>query len=420
MTHSSRPETCSRPDCPAPIVDWCGEAGTCLLGHSTMLSELLVNTAGPAAVHPPAMPAFTNPGAVAGAPRPLKQIPEPVCRRASSIPAARVQWLWPGRIPFGKITVLDGDPDKGKSFLTLDIAARFTRGDAMPCEDEATCDAGDVVLLSNEDDPADTIIPRLQALGADLERVHIMDTIIDPVTGQEVPIAFPGHGAALAGAIDRRKARIVIIDPVMAFMDQSVNTHGDQSVRRALNPLRQIAQQTGCAIVLVRHLNKAQGLSAMHRGGGSVAFVGAARSALAVAAHPVDPDRRLLAPVKCNLSRRPDTLVYSIEGDPPTVLWHGRADLSADTLLGALTPPGAPVHDIDRAVEWLRDALAEGPRDARDLYKQAHAEGIADQTLKRARVQLGASAAKQGFGKDGRWVWHPPAAPAEPSQPHLN
>jgi hypothetical protein len=326
-------------------------------------------------------------------------------RRARDITPVRIAWLWRGRIPLGKITILDGDPGLGKSLLTIDIAARLSTGRSMPCDDAPAEPPADVVILNNEDDPGDTIRPRLEAAGADLARVHIIEHVTDADAGADHAFTLPVHTAALAALVHRTGARLVVIDPLMSALDTSVNTYRDQAVRRALLPLQEMARFERCAVLLVRHLNKAAGLSALYRGGGTIGFIGAARAGLLVAPDPVEPDRRLLAPVKYNLAARPATIAYAVAGEPPTVSWLGPADLTADDLLGATAAPRSEQSEAHRAARWLRDRLAEGPRTAADLIDEAHDEGIARSTLHRARRAIGAIATREGFGAAGRWIW---------------
>jgi hypothetical protein len=231
-----------------------------------------------------------------------------------------VRWLWPGRIPRGKVTVLDGDPGTGKSTLTLTIAAKVTTGSPFP--DGARPERGDVILLSAEDDIGDTIRPRLEAAGADLARCWVLPDVHPEVEpGKELkepppprPPELPADLPLLENLVKSKVAALVIIDPIAAFLSGAVDMHRDQDVRRALAPMVYMAARTGTAVVIVRHMNKGQG-TALYRGSGSIGIVGAARSGLLVAPDPDDDSRRILASSKSNLAKEPDALAYRIVED---------------------------------------------------------------------------------------------------------
>src|SRR5215217_1226037 len=170
-----------------------------------------------------------------------------------------VEWLWERRIPLGKITVLDGDPDNGKSVLTTDLAARVTTGRAMPYGFGKTFPQAGVVILSAEDGVADTIRPRFDAAGGDPSKVVIL--------GNDDPFGLPEDLPQLEWAIERVGAKLVIVDPIMAFLGENINSNSDKDVRSALKPLKQLAERTGVAVLIVRHLNKTPGGNVLYRGG---------------------------------------------------------------------------------------------------------------------------------------------------------
>ena len=357
------------------------------------------------------------------------RIPEltPDLHPVSAFRRAAVEWLWPGRIPIAKLTVLDGDPGLAKSLLTLALAARLSTGRPMPHAEEASAPAA-TVLLNAEDDISDTIRPRLEAAGADLDRVHTVDAVL--ADGRDPrPLVLPDDIAILDEAVQRTTARLLVIDPIMAFLAPTVATSRDQAVRHALLPLARLAARRRCAVLVVRHLNKSVGLSALYRGGGSIGIIGAARSGLLVGPDPLDPTRRLLAPVKTNLAARPDTLAYSLAGDPPALDWHGPVDTTADVLLGSLPlssqgkgPAGGVAPALSEAIDWLREQLAGGPRPAAGLIAAAQEAGITRDALYRARKAIAARATRAGFGARARSTWSLPeaAAAGPPSTPSLS
>jgi hypothetical protein len=197
---------------------------------------------------------------------------------------------------------------------------------------------------------------------------------------------------------------LVIVDPLMAFLAGDVNSHRDQDVRRALAPLSRLAEKTGAAVVVVRHLNKATGGSAIYRGGGSIGIVGAARSGLLVAKHPEDDAKRVLASIKNNLSAPAPSLVFGLAGAESgavRVTWKGETSLNAAALLSAPTDPEERSAGQE-AQDFLRDILSGGPRAAADVRKQANEAGVAWRTVERAKATLGVQAKRKGeAGKQG-------------------
>jgi len=312
--------------------------------------------------------------------------------RASKVMPERVRWLWSGRIPLGKLTVLDGDPGLGKSTITLDLGARITTGSPLPGSEDRFGPTN-VVLLSAEDGVADTIRPRLEAAGADLERVVIVDHVTD--TDGARPVELPTDLDRIRELVRAERAALVVVDPLMAFLTGDVNSNRDQDVRRVMHQLKLVAEKTGAAVLVLRHLNKAVNLggSALYRGGGSIGIIGAARSGLLVAPDPDDEGdlgRRILAVSKSNLAAKAESLAYSIVGDElydvAKVVWGGTSNRMAEQLLGRAAERPSP--EQDRAEAFLVHALANGPRRAADLREQAESKGLAWRTVQRAAEAL--------------------------------
>lgn len=326
----------------------------------------------------------------------------------AAVRAEPVRWLWPGRIPAGKLTVLDGDPGLGKSCVTLDLAARVSTGREMP--DGSAGASGGVVLASAEDDPADTVRPRLDAAGANCERVLAL-RVAEYGTIAQTDV--------LRAAIERVGAALVVIDPLMAYvgLGRDVNSYRDQDVRAMLAPLAALAAETGAAILLVRHLRKsAADGNPLYRGGGSIGIIGAARSGLLAARDPDDPELRVLAVTKANLAREAPSMGYRlVEADGAVAVeWLGQSERRAAELLGV--PASAEERgDLHDAVEWLCGQLAAGEAAAADLQRAARATGIAERTLWRAKRQLGVAARRDG-GRDGKWCWSLPPKAANASK----
>ncbi len=329
----------------------------------------------------------------------------------SEVEPERVEWLWPGRVPLGKLTVLDGDPGLGKSAVTLDIAARVSADLELP-GGERYGPAG-VVLLSAEDGLADTIRPRLDAAGADTERVLALSTV--PEGKAERMISIPRDLAVIERAVMRVAAALVVVDPLMAFLSGDTNSHKDQDVRRALAPLAALAEKTRAAVLIVRHLNKAEGGNSLYRGGGSIGIIGAARSGLVVAEDPQDPERRILAPNKNNLSRPAPSLVFGMEtaeNGAARVVWHGQSDLSAAQILES-PADGEGKSALSEAKEFLLDELRDGPMAAKQVKKNAREADVSERTLKRAKQELRVRSEKES---DGSWTWRLPEKEAKGGQ----
>jgi RecA-family ATPase len=204
----------------------------------------------------------------------MTDTPRLVVRRVADVPRERVTWLWPDYLPAAKVVVLDGDPGLGKSTVVADLAARITVGKPMP-DGSGGGDPRAVVLASAEDGLADTIRPRLELAGADLTRVAVIEAVELP-EGRTAPLELPGDLEALEAVVRDVRARLVTIDPLVAFLAGTVNANRDQDVRRALHPVKDMAERTGAAILVVRHLRKAATDSAVQRGGGSIGIIGAA------------------------------------------------------------------------------------------------------------------------------------------------
>src|SRR6516165_5515280 len=176
-------------------------------------------------------------------------------RAAHQVVAQPVTWLWPERLPLGKLVIMDGDPDLGKSLLMLDLCARLSTGRQFP-DGRPGPGPANALVLSAEDTAADTIVPRLQRLGADRQRVFVWQRERDD---EDWPWRFPSHADRLDEALARSDARLAVLDPIMAFLDESVLCASDQSVRRALSPLLRLAEKHRCALLMHRHLSKRGG-----------------------------------------------------------------------------------------------------------------------------------------------------------------
>lgn len=326
--------------------------------------------------------------------------------RMSEVSPERVEWLWPGRIPRGKLTVLDGAPKVGKSTLALDLAARVTTGQAMP-EDDVPGDPAAVVLMTAEDGLADTVRKRLDSAGADCSQVVVLESV--PVVDEpgrlvgERPPVLPNDLDHLEEVVTSEGAALVIIDVLTAYLASDVKSHNDQDVRRALMPLARMAERTRAAVLVLRHPRKGGG-TALEAGGGSIAISGAARSVLVAAIDPDDDRRRVLAVAACNLAAPVPALAFELEPDAERdsarIVWHGPTDHRADDLT---QPSEGGGRARDEAQAFLADLLGDGPVPAQEVYREAEAAGITKATLRRAKDRLGVESVKNGQpGKEGQ------------------
>jgi hypothetical protein len=324
--------------------------------------------------------------------------------RLGQIDAEPVQWLSPGRLAAGKITVLDGDPSLGKSTLLCEWAARITRGEALPGAQPGP--PRDVIILSAEDDLHDTIRPRIDAARGDPSRITSLLAVPDGSPFGR-PFVIPGHTLILEGLVAHSNAALVIVDPLMAYLQPGHNANSDQAMRRALVALKLLGERTGVAIVVVRHLNKSSAANPLYRGGGSIGIIGAARCGLLLAQDPEHPQRRILAATKGNLGRPPAALAFHLEPVPghgvARVVWDGETPWTAESLLRATAEGEEERSALGEARAWLRQVLADGPRPAKELVAEARAIGIAVNTYHAARKVEGVIARKEQTA-NGRWI----------------
>lgn len=308
-------------------------------------------------------------------------------RLLSTVQSKRVQYIWPGRLAEGMLSLIDGDPGSGKTTAALDIAARVTTGDPFPGETERR-EPRSVILLSAEDSAEQTLRPRMEAAGADLARVLLIDK--QNQDGAAINIVLPDDLFSMNAVMSASDVALVIIDPLMAYLSGELNSNSDQDVRRALAPLMAMAERWGCAVLMIRHMNKGVGASPMYRGGGSIGVIGAARFAFVAARDPDDPTglRRVLAPVKINVGPEPPALAYTLESvegmDVAKVEWHGEITMSAAKLVMAAKSE-AEQNAIKDAVEWLRDQLkVSGAKPVTEVRSQATKDGFTWDEIKTA------------------------------------
>jgi AAA domain len=295
----------------------------------------------------------------------------------------QVVWLWHPYIARGKLTILEGDPGLGKSWLTCALASAVSRGRGLPgCE---PFEAGNVLMLSAEDGLGDTLRPRLDAVGADVRRIHALSE----------PLTFDRSGLLrLEATIIERRPALVIIDPLFAFTGGKVDIHRANECRAISAPLAAIAERHGCAMLAVRHLGKSRGGGhALNAGIGSIDFTAAARSVLLVGRDPDDENKRAIVQTKNNLAPHGPSIGYKLEGD--SFFWTGESDLTAGRILSVASNDDER-SALSEAVDFLRSALSNGEREVDEVKAEARRAGVSEATLRRARERLNLKAIRRG------------------------
>jgi hypothetical protein len=337
--------------------------------------------------------------------------------RYSDVVPKLVEWVWPGYLPAGMFWLIDGDPGLGKSTLTADLAARISTGRPLPDGAGGGRPRG-VVLMSAEDDRGQTIRPRLDAAGADPTRVMTLD-LRDSDGSARPPLITREDLDRLERIIRANDAALLVFDPLTAYLPDGLDTNRDANVRRVLYWLAKLAGNTGCAVLGLRHFRKSPSENPLYRGGGSIAFVGAARAAFLMASDPDEPggNRRILAPTKMNVGPLPPSLAFRLVVDGPSgcphLVWEGP---TAQTAVSLSAFPNNRRRDSERerAAELLADLLADGPLPATEVSRRAVEAGVSARTLKRAREDLGVEAHKVGRpGEPGFWVDNLPKVASE-------
>lgn len=325
----------------------------------------------------------------------------------ATVQPTAIRWLWPGRIPLGKLTVVCGEPGLGKSQWLLDAIARVTTGNPWPGNAEGFNQAGSAILLSSEDDIQDTIVPRLIAAGADRQYVTALQGVEfqldDKTPAKHRCFNLESDLPALEQAIDASPGcRIIGIDPISSYLG-GTDSHKNAELRGLLAPLAELAAQQQVAVVAITHLNKTNGVKAMHRITGSLAFVAAARAAWLVAPDKENPKRRLFLPIKNNLAAESGGMAFGIVvvGGSPALAWEeGVVNVTADE---ALREDDRKEKTRDREKAWIGRQLAGGPRTQEALRTEANETGFSWRTIRRAADDLGVEKFKSSFR--GGWSW---------------
>ena len=296
--------------------------------------------------------------------------------RMSDVELTPVEWLWKPYLPFGKLSVLQGNPGEGKTYFAMHLAAACTNGKLLPNMERM--EPFNVIYQTAEDGLGDTVKPRLIEAGADLDRVLVIDD-------SEVQLTLSDE--RIEKAIIENNARLVIIDPIQAYLGADVDMNRANEVRPIFMRLGQVAQRTGCAILLIGHLNKAAGMQSLQRGLGSIDIAAAVRSVMFIGKLKHDPTMRILTHEKSSLAPPGASLAFSL-GDEGGFRWVGEYDITADEMLSGIEPQRET--KTQQAKDLICALLAGGKQVfSEDIDKAALERGIPGRTVRDAKRELG-------------------------------
>ena len=296
--------------------------------------------------------------------------------RMSDVELTPVEWLWKPYLPFGKLSVLQGNPGEGKTYFAMHLAAACTNGKLLPNMERM--EPFNVIYQTAEDGLGDTVKPRLIEAGADLDRVLVIDD-------SEVQLTLSDE--RIEKAIVENNARLVIIDPIQAYLGADVDMNRANEVRPIFMRLGQVAQRTGCAILLIGHLNKAAGMQSLQRGLGSIDIAAAVRSVMFIGKLKHDPTMRILTHEKSSLAPPGASLAFSL-GDEGGFRWVGEYDITADEMLSGIEPQRET--KTQQAKDLICTLLAGGKQAlSEDIDKAALERGIPGRTVRDAKRELG-------------------------------
>ena len=296
--------------------------------------------------------------------------------RMSDVELTPVEWLWKPYLPFGKLSVLQGNPGEGKTYFAMHLAAACTNGKLLPNMERV--EPFNVIYQTAEDGLGDTVKPRLIEAGADLDRVLVIDD-------SDVQLTLSDE--RIEKAIVENNARLVIIDPIQAYLGADVDMNRANEVRPIFMRLGQVAQRTGCAILLIGHLNKAAGMQSLQRGLGSIDIAAAVRSVMFIGKLKHDPTMRILTHEKSSLAPPGVSLAFSL-GDEGGFRWVGEYDITADEMLSGIEPQRET--KTQQAKDLICALLAGGKQVlSEDIDKAALERGIPGRTVRDAKRELG-------------------------------
>lgn len=324
----------------------------------------------------------------------------------ADVESVKTKWLWYPYIPLGKITLIQGDPGMGKTMMVLKIASLVSKGGDFPTDDDLFIPVrdkspGNVIYQTAEDGIADTIVPRLRKMGADMEHVFAIED-------EDIPLSMMDK--RLEEAMQQYNPKLLILDPLQAYLGEKVDMHRANEVRPVFKHIGNLAEKYNCAVLIVMHMSKmSSNNNALYRGLGSIDIPGAARSVLAVGRNPADPDEKILAQVKINVARYGESLTFRID-DKEGVVFTGTSELQADDILNvARVKKEKQSVKREAAEDFLLEVLGDKGYEFLDTIKEKAAElGVSIPTIYRAKGALDIKSHSIGFSNDKKTWWFLP------------
>ena len=318
--------------------------------------------------------------------------------RASEIEPKEVKWLWYPYIPFGKVTLLQGDPGDGKSKLMLSLSALLSKGEALPfVDDENALEPMSIIYQTTEDDADDTVVPRFNSANGNGENLIF-------IKEDSKNLSFGDN--RIREAVVKCNAKLLILDPMSSYIGERCSMNNANETRAEFNHLISVAKDTGCAIVIIAHMNKMKDTSPLYRTNGSIDIAGAARSILAVTktGNKENPSERYLVQVKSNLAPMGSAIVFEVAENG--VDFINEVELSADDAFSSISPRmGRPNDTLQAAEANLKNILSDGNKMlATDCEAKLEANGFKKSTIKKAKKRAGVVSHKEGFS----WYWSLP------------
>lgn len=307
--------------------------------------------------------------------------------RMSEIQSQEIEWLWYPFIPYGKLTIIQGDPGDGKTTMVLNLAAKLSKGEALD-ENMKVTEPVNVIYQTAEDGLADTVKPRLELAGADCERIIVID---------ESDKSLSMVDERLEEAIVRTGARLLILDPIQAYLGGGMDMNRANEARDMTKKLGALAEKTKCAIILIGHMNKASGNKAAYRGMGSIDFFAVARSVLLVGRVEGESNTRAVVQIKNNLAAFGHPKAFALSEDG--FKWLGDYEITVDEVLGGITPKA---NKMEQAKQMLRElAETQSAVLSNEIFDRANELGISKRTLENAKKELGVQTRKI----NNAWYW---------------
>ena len=305
-----------------------------------------------------------------------------------SVRCKKVDWLWYPYIPYGKITIVQGDPGEGKSTFALSLSALVSNGGYLPFSGEKI-EQGAVVYQNSEDGLEDTICPRLKSLGANLDKVAYID---------ETNAALAMDDERLEQVLEETGARLMILDPIQAYCGENADMNRASGIRPILSKLAKLAQRKNCAIILIGHLSKATSMKDLYRGLGSIDIPAAARSVLLVSRLKESPNERVVAQIKNNLAPIGDSMVFRVTPQM-SVDWVRVSRITAEEIVCDM--PDKHISKRDKAESEIYKLLIKGAKPSNVVIEECRKLGISERTVNKVKADLGIRSIKR---KDG-WYW---------------